>query len=58
MAHVTLDTNASAMGFNDCFDKAEAKAEAALRTAFVAAVKALPDFALLFHRNANARVAK
>src|SRR5205823_6745368 len=43
----------SSMGFDDGFDEAQAKAEPALGTAFVAAIEARPDFVLLLSRNAD-----
>ena len=46
----------SAVGFNDGFHEAEAEAEAALGTAFIAAIKPSPDFVLLVHGDADACV--
>ena len=46
------------VGFNDGFDEAQAEAEAALGTAFIAPIEARPDLSLFLSGNADARVAK
>jgi len=46
------------VSFHHGFDQAQAEAQAALRTAFIAAIKAPPDFMLLLDGDANAGVAK
>src|SRR5438105_894318 len=52
------DGGFSAMGFDDGFYEAQTEAEATLGAAFVATIKAGPDFVLLFGRNADAGVSE
>jgi hypothetical protein len=52
------DLDAALVGVDDGADEAEAEAETALGTAFVAAIEAVPDAVLFRDRNAHAVVAE
>ena len=47
LVHLAGDGDPSAVGFDDCFDQAQAETQAALGAALVPAVEAQPDHVLL-----------
>jgi hypothetical protein len=48
----------AAVGFDECFDKAQSEAKTALGAALVAAIEAVPDFGEFVGRDAHAGVAE
>src|ERR1051326_6823044 len=58
LVRLAVDFDGAAVSFDDGFDQAQTEAEAALGSAFVAAVEPGPDFILLFGRNSYATVAE
>src|SRR5205809_1014147 len=57
-AYFAGNFHAAMMGFDEGFDQIQAQPKPPLRTALVASVEPVPNFALLFQRYAHARVAE
>ena len=56
--HFAGQSHFAAVGFDHGFDQTQSQAQAPLRTAFVAAIEARPDFVLPLGRDADAAIAE